>query len=235
MVKRDVFLAVALFASAAASASQPVILIADSIGSNIAEGQASQHFTSLVQNERDVLFRVIGSPGSSLGSTDKTGFNSQRTIDAIDLIRGTYGWYSKLIVQAGTNDFGRNVPVANTVESLRRILDKVRADGKQAFVLDPIYRDGENIPNSVNDSICPNGQNTLNCYRFYMSVVCSQEYSDICTFVPRSTSGMGSLSNNYDSAEVAQNKRLHPNVTGNRKMADWIKANVFPVSSALKK
>lgn len=226
MVKRAVFLAVALFFSVAANAAQPVIVIADSIGSNIAQGQASQHFLSLVQNERDVLFRVIGSPGSSLGSTDKTGFNSQRVADAIDLISGTYGWYSKLIVQAGTNDFGRSVPLDATVTSLRRILDKVREDGKQAYVLDPIYRDGENVPNAQG--------HTLNVYRYYSAVVCQQEYGDVCKFVPRSTSGMGSLNNDYDSTEVALGKRLHPNVTGNRKLADWIKAEVFPTAAARK-
>lgn len=223
MFKRAVFLAVALFISAAANAAQPVIVIADSIGSNIAQGQASQHFLSLVQNERDVLFRVIGSPGSSLGNTDKTGFNSQRTVDAIDLVGGYWGWYTRVIIQAGTNDFGRNVPWEDTVTSLRRILDKVRADGKKASVLDPIYRDGENVPNALG--------NTLNTYRYFMAIVCQQEYGDICQFVPRSTGGMGTLNNNYDSNEVAQGKRLHPNVTGNRKMADWLKAEIFPATS----
>lgn len=226
---KKVVIAVALtLISACATASQSVIVIVDSIGANIAQGQASQHFLTLVSNERDVLFRVIGSPGSSLGNTDKTGFNSQRTVDAIDLVGGYWGWYGRVIIQAGTNDFGRNVPWEDTVTSLRRILDKVRADGKKASVLDPIYRDGENVPNALG--------NTLNTYRYFMAIVCQQDYGDICQFVPRSTSGMGTQNNNYDSNEVAQGKRLHPNPAGNRKMADWLKAEIFPpASTALRK
>lgn len=225
---KKVVIAVALtLISACAAASQSVIVIVDSIGANIAQGQASQHFLTLVSNERDVLFRVIGSPGSSLGNTDKTGFNNQSIVNAINLVSGYWGWYDRVIIQAGTNDFSRNVPLTDTTNALRRILNKVRADGKLASVLDPIYRDGENTPNELG--------NTLGSYRYTMAIVCRQEYGDVCQFVPKSTSGMGSLTDHYDSNEVAQGGRLHPNVTGNRKMADWIKAEIFPAPATLKK
>lgn len=207
-----------------ANASQTWIVIGDSIMSSVAQGTASQHALHLVAAERDVIFKNIASPGASLGSTDTTGFNSSYTDSAISQIGGMYSWYNGVLIQAGTNDFGRNVSVAETISSMRRILTKVQADDRKALVLDPIYRDGENIPNSLNEAACGVNGNTLNCYRYFIAYVCEQEFSAICKFAARGDTVMGSLTNNYDSTEVAQNKRLHPNPTGHRKLADWIKA-----------
>lgn len=223
-MKKAIAVVLLALASMSANASQVWIVIGDSIMSDVPQGNMAQHSLHLLAAENDIVVRNISSPGSSLGSTDKTGFNSERINSAIDLMSGTWGWYNGVIVQAGTNDFGRGISVTETINSLRRILSRVQADGKKALVLDPIYRDGEGVPNAVNDAICPSGQNTLNCYRFYMSYVCQQEFGSICRFAPRGNTVMGAWNNNYESTEVAQNKRLHPNATGHRKIADWIKA-----------
>lgn len=216
MFKKAVLGLVLAILSVQAMAGTTCAVIGDSIMSMVPQGTAAQHALHLVAAERDVVFKNVSSPGASLGSADKTGFNSSRTTSAMDLIGGTWGWYNCVIVQAGTNDYGRNLPWEDAVISLRRILDRVREDGKHAMVLDPIYRDGENTPNDLG--------NTLNTYRYMMSVVCQQEYGDICHFAPRASTVMGAFNNNYDSTEVAQNKRLHPNAAGHRKLADWIKA-----------
>lgn len=218
-------LLLSLFA-AHANANMTCILFGDSIGSTVAQGTANQHFLHLLTAERNVFFRSVASPGATLGHSDYTGFNSQRAVEIINQVRGLYGWYGCVIIQAGTNDFGRDDPVSvtKTVESLRRILAKVRADGRKALVMEPIYRDGENTPNSVNDALCGATGNTLNCYRYFMGVVCQQEYGDVCHFAKRSNTPMGALNNNYSSVEVMNQERLHPNAVGHRKMADWIKA-----------
>lgn len=200
------------------------IVIGDSIGSFVAQGTPNQHFLKLVANERNISIRNLSSPGASLGSSDNTGFNSATTINAIAQISGAWGYYSGVIVQAGTNDFKRGISVDKTIEGLRRILAKVRADGRKAVVMDPIYRDGEEISNGLNDSLCVNIGNTLNCYRFYMRTVCESEYADVCRFALRSGSVMGVFNNNYDSSEVSTNTRTHPNATGHRALADWLKA-----------
>lgn len=197
------------------NAGQTWIVIGDSIMSDVPQGTSAQHSLHLVAAEKNVMFKSLASPGSSLGHTDKTGFNSDRATAAIDLISGSWGWYNGVLIQAGTNDFGRNVPWEDTVTSMRRILERVRIDGKKALVLDPIYRDGEDTPNALG--------NVLNTYRYFMWHVCTQEYADVCRFANRTNSVMGTLNNNYDSAEVVQTKRLHPNAIGHRKLADWIK------------
>ena len=197
------------------NAGQTWIVIGDSIMSGVAKGTSKQHALNLIAAEKDIYFTNLSSPGSSLGHTDKTGFNSTRTTGAIDLLYGYWARYDGVIIQAGTNDYARAVPVADTMASMRRILDKVTADGKKAIVLDPIYRDGEDLANSTGS--------VLNAYRYFMWHVCENEYSSRCHFAHRGNTVMGAFNNYYDSSEVAANNRVHPNAIGHRKLADWIK------------
>lgn len=199
-----------------ADASQTWIVIGDSIMSDIYATPASASTVHLLQAERDVMIRNISSPGAALGKADASGYNEPGVVDTISRIGGLFGWYNGVIIQAGTNDFGRNVHWGDTVTAMRRILDKIRLDNKRAIVLDPIYRDGETVANAL-------GYN-LDTYRYFMFLVCATEYPDVCHFAHRAHTDMGSFNNNYASSEVASGMRLHPNAAGHRKLANWIKA-----------
>lgn len=216
--------AVALLAAVSSqAATQTWIVIGDSILSSVPQGTASQMALNLVSNERDVIFKSIASPGAALGIADNTGFNSTSTTATLDHIAGAWLAYNGILIQAGVNDYNRNVTWQAMVDSLRRIMNHARALNKKVLVLDPIWRAGEDVPNGAG--------NTLNTYRFFMSVVCTQEYADICRFAHRENTVMGTSAGaaNYDANEVATGTQLHPNVTGHRKLADWIKAEAAAV------
>lgn len=201
------------------------IVLGTSISSLVAQGTPNQQYLQLVESERNISIRNLSSPGASLGSTDKTGYNNATTLNIITQISGAWGYYSGVIVEGGgTNDFKRGISVNNTIQGLRGILAKVRADNRKAIVMDAIYRDGENTPNGLADSLCLNTGNTLGCYRYYIRVVCVNEYPDVCHFASRDDTIMGAFNNNYDSSEVANSTRTHPNAVGNRHLADWLKA-----------
>lgn len=202
----------------AAQASKTCIFIGDSILSAVPQGKARHLATHLITAESDVVVKNLASPGASLGSADFTGFNSGRTEQAIDLIRGAWNAYDCVTVQAGTNDFSRNIPWQSSVEGLRRVLSKVRADGKKAIVMPMVWRADADVPNA--------GGLTLGAYSYLMALVCAGEYPDICHFgkiqnTPLST-GEGALTD-YDTTETTQGKQLHLNAVGQRKWADWWK------------
>lgn len=195
--------------------SKTWIVIGDSIMSFVADGVSRQHALTLVQNERDVIFKNIGSPGATMGATDGTGFNSDQVLDTINRISGFFGSWDGVIVQAGTNDHAAGKSLDDVSNSLRRILGHVRAKGKKALVLDLIWRAGENDQNSTG--------NNLHMYRLCMAIVAKYEFPDCCTFISRTGTPLDVQSDNYAAAEVAAGKQLHPNATGHRIMADWIK------------
>lgn len=217
-MKRIIAIALLAMASFTVSASQTWIVIGDSILSSVSQGTAKQLATHLVSAEKDIVFKSLASPGSSIGHTDHTGFNSVRTDYAIDLIRGAWNAYNGVLIQAGTNDFSRNVPTAQTIEGLRRILAKVRADGKKALVLPMTWRADQDVPNAVGA--------TLVTYKYVMALVCVNEFGDVCWYggwdkSPLTTNA--GAATDYDVNETAQGKQLHLNASGHRKLADWIK------------
>lgn len=215
-MKRIIAIALLALASFTANAGPTWVVIGDSILSSVSGGTSKTNALHLVSTERDVTFRNLASPGAALGQSDYTGFNNTRTIDAMKQIGGAYNFYHGIVIQALTNDFGRSIPWENTVTGLSQIMDYARANGKKVMVLDPIYRDNENTPNGQGD--------VLNTYRYMAFIVCTQDYGDICHFAHRSNTVLGSQTDYYTPDEVANNRRLHPNVTGHRKLADWIKA-----------
>lgn len=199
-----------------ASATQTWIVIGDSIVSNVPQGQAKDMALNLVGAERDVIFKSIASPGAAMGMTDNTGFYNTSTLNTINQLYGFWGAYDGIIIQAGTNDFGRNVPWTDTANSTKAIIAKAKAHGKKVLVLDPIWRAGEDTPNTLG--------NTLNTYRFFMATECMNEPT-VCKFAHRENTVMGTSAGSayYDSAEVAAGTQLHPNVAGHCKLATWIK------------
>lgn len=203
--------------TANAQASQTWIVIGDSILSAVPQGTASQLALNLVGAERDVIFKSIASPGAALGVTDQTGFNNATTLNAIKQISGYFGAYNGIIVQAGTNDYGRALNWGDTSNSIKAIIARAKADGKKVLVLDPIWRAGEDTANAQG--------NTLNTYRYFMFLACNDEPT-VCFFAHRENTVMGTSAGAayYDVNEVATGTQLHPNVTGHRKLADWIKA-----------
>jgi len=202
--------------SGGAHSSQTWVLLGDSIMSGVADGRASQLATHLVAAERNVVIKSIAAPGNSLGSTDHTGYNNSLTVAALALVGGPYSAYNGIIIQAGTNDYGRSIPYDQTIAGLRVIMNHARALNKRVLLLDPIWRAGEDNPNALG--------HTLNVYRWVMAVTCIQEYGDICRYAPRGDTVMGSSAGaaNYAAAEVAAGAQLHPNAQGHRLIADWI-------------
>jgi len=192
------------------------IVIGDSIMSFVADGASKQHALTLIQKECDVIFKNLSSPGATLAATDGTGFNSEQVIETINRIAGFFDRWDGVIIQAGTNDHAAGKPLAEMCDSMRRILNHVRASGKKALVLDPIWRAGENTPNALGLTL-PN-------YRMCIAIVAKNEYPDCCTFVSRTGTPLDLASNNFAAAEVAAGIQLHPNAAGHRNMADWIKA-----------
>lgn len=200
-----------------ATTTKTWVVIGDSILSSVPQGTAAQLALHLVSAERNVIFKNISSPAAALGITDNSGFNSANTTATLNQIAGYFAAVDGILVQAGTNDFSRNVLWEDTVASLRRILNWAKALNKKVLVLDPIWRADENVPNGANYS--------LNTYRFFMATV-TAEYPGIAFFAHRENTPMGTSVSaaNYDATEVATNKQLHPNVAGHRQLADWIKA-----------
>lgn len=196
--------------------SKTWIVIGDSIMSFVADGASKQHSLSLIQKECDVMFKNLSSPGATLAATDGLGYNSPQVIDTINRIAGFFDCWDGVIIQAGTNDHAAGKPLSEMCDSARRILSHVRAKGKKALVLDPIWRAGENETNCTG--------NTLHAYRFSLAILALSEFPDCCVHVSRTGTPLDVKSNNYAAAEVAAGTQLHPNAAGHRIMADWIKA-----------
>lgn len=200
------------------AATKAVVVIGDSIlAQGVPQGVAKQHALAIITQERDVTFKNIASPGAALGINDKTGFLPASTVSTLNQLAGYWGAVDGIIIQAGTNDFGRNVPWADSYNSTVQILNWANANGKKVLILDPIWRAGEDTPNALG--------NTLNTYRYFQLVACNN-YPAICRFGHRENSVLGTSAGaaNYDSAEVASGTQLHPNVNGHRILATWIEA-----------
>lgn len=206
-----------LGAGTAMAASDTWIVIGDSIMSGASQGTAKQFSLNLVSNERNVIFKNMASPGAALGATDFTGFNSQSVIENIGRTGGFFSAYKGVLIQAGTNDFGRSIPLADVSQSVRRIAGAARITKKKVLVLEPIWRSNENVKNKLGL--------TLNSYRETIRKVCQVEFKDVCYFASRTSTIMGTVNgkSHYDAGEVAKGNQLHPNVKGNRYLADWIK------------
>lgn len=144
-----VALVLAALPSVACASSKTWIVIGDSIMSYTADGTSNQHALTLVHGERSIFIRNISSPGAALGAKDATGFNTQATVETLKTLSGFFGYYDGIIVQAGTNDYGRSISVNDTLDGLRRILDTAKAHGKKVLILDPIWRAGEEAPNAL--------------------------------------------------------------------------------------
>jgi len=211
------FLTLAVF-TINANATVTWILLGDSIMSDVPGGTASQLSINLVSNERDVIFKSIASPGIGLGQSGQYGYNTNSLDDTLTRIGGFYSAYHGIMIQAGTNDYSMNVPWQDTYSSLTRIMLHARNHGKKVMVLDPLWRNGEGNKNTLGYD--------LSTYRYIMKTVCTKDFADVCRFAPREHTFMGTSAawNYYKAEEVTNGTQLHPNATGHRYMADWIKA-----------
>lgn len=205
------------FAATAAPVTRNQILIGDSISSAVPGGVASQLWTNVVESERNVIIKSIASPAAALGARDHTGFNNQETLNTIRRIGGYYKYYDNIIIQALTNDFGRDIPIEDTAESLRNILKFARQEKKRVLLMDALWRADENQPNARGY--------TLHSYRYVATIICVQEFADVCRMAYRKDTVMGSAkaASFYDVREIRGKVQLHPNATGNRHMATWVK------------
>lgn len=211
-----------VFMCSVANASQTWVVLGDSIMSRVnsstvngMDGTANQLSLHLVSAERNVVIKNLSSPGHSLSATDHTGFGNIST--ELSNIGGMFSYYDGIIIQAGTNDFERDAKWEDMVISVRKILDHARSMNKKVMMMEPIWRRDEAIPNAQ--------ANTLNTYRFFLNIVCNQEYADICHFASIGNTVLGSSAGSiyYDANEQATSTEVHLNAEGHRKFADWIK------------
>lgn len=232
-IMRILLLVFVFLFSCVASATQTVVWFGDSNTSGVSQGTAKQLSLHLVSAEQDVVIKNLSSPGTSLGHTDRTGYNSTRTVNAIDLARGAWNAYDVAVITAGTNDYTRWVPLADTKGGLRRILDKVRADGKRALLIPILWRGEEVGPNGGT----PNGIGlTVMNYRWEIALTCIVEYPDVCHHANVNGSPLltsAGANTDYDATETAQGKQLHLNASGHRKLADYIKLEINNMNSAM--
>lgn len=210
----------ALLLAGSVNAAPTCVLIGDSIMSavfpstvNGPQGSVQQSAPHIIQNEGDVYIRNISSPGAALGASDFTGFGNVKP--TIDMISGVFKHYDCIIVQAGTNDFGRSIHPDVMSSSLNTILSTAKAAGKKVLVVDLTYRHNENTPNTA-------GFN-LHTYRMNRAILCMGYYPDICTYANRTGGVFDTYDPTlYDAKEVADGKALHLNAKGNREYANWV-------------
>lgn len=200
-------------------AATTCVLIGDSIMSGVSpsviggpNGRAVELAASVITTRRQVIIKNISSPGNALGPSDYSGFGN--VIPTLQMIGGTFSAFNCIIVQAGTNDFGRNININDTTNSLRRIANFAKNNNKKLIVVDPIWRRNEATKNTQG--------NPLSTYRFYMAIVC-QEFPTTCTWVPRGpTFDSASASKYYDANERAAGTELHLNAAGQAAWADIV-------------
>lgn len=197
----------------ASEAQKTYVVIGDSIMSMVADGASKDHALTLLSVERNVVFKNISAIGESLGLASPLGYNSTLTTDFLDQIGGYYGYFDGIIIQAGVNDFGQNMPWSTNAESLNRILDYARAHHKKVLMLDLIWMWNEANPNST-------GWALFN-YRIARAMVCNA-YSDVCVFASRPAVFDAPSTTLFTAADVAAGKQLHPNVIGHRIYANWL-------------
>jgi lysophospholipase L1-like esterase len=206
-------------------AMKTCILMGDSIMSSVSPstvggplGSSNQLAASLLMNERNVSIRNVSSPGIAIGINDYSGWGPKQKInDMLGTIGGAWSAYDCIIIQAGTNDFTRDVKWENTVTNLRIVLTHAKAMKKKVLIMEPIWRRDQNIKNKVG--------NTLDTYRFFMYIVCMQEYANTCYYESRSSSALADAkaSQYFDANEVKAKKELHLNAAGHRVWTDWVK------------
>jgi lysophospholipase L1-like esterase len=205
-------LAVALPSQAAVCA-----LLGDSIAAGSGLPTSQSRFVFLLQAERQVEIRDLSSPGAALGAPGIGGFNNVTTTNQLTALAGMFSYLNCVIIQAGTNDYGRSIPWQDTVTGLTKVLNWARTNNKKVLVLDPIWRAGEEVPNALG--------HTLNTYRYMNWLTCTSNFADVCSVAHRTNSVMGTAGGamNYQSSEVSTGTQLHPNANGQRIIADWIK------------
>lgn len=216
---KKILLVAALLLPITANAAKTCILVGDSIMSDVStsviggtSGHANQLAASLIQSERNVIIRNISSPGASLAAKNFTGFGNVN--QTINMIGGLFSYYNCIIIQAGTNDFGRSEKWEDMVVSLRAVLSNARNMKKRVIMTDLVYRANERTLNKL-------GYN-IDTYRWFRAIVCN-EYADVCTFVNREGTVFAKLDKSlYDANEAAKGTELHLNAKGHRAYADWL-------------
>lgn len=215
---KAVLLAIFLVFAASAQAAKTCILMGDSIMSNVAPstiggptGKSMELAANRAQMEADVIIRNISSPGNSLGGST---FSFSNGAQWVAQIAGAFNFYNCVIVQAMTNDFGRNIPWQDSVAALNAIITEVKKSGRKVMVMDAIYRQNEATPNALG--------HTLAVYRWNIAIACGMQ-PDTCIWASRSGTSLDQgLPELYDPKEVQDGKMLHLNAEGHRRYADWM-------------
>lgn len=211
------------FAASPPNPMQTWVLMGDSIMSAVSpsvvdgpSGTSKQLAANLLMNNKNVSIRNISSPGNSIGHSDFTGFgNTLSVTQSLDRIGGFFGFYNGIIIQAGTNDFGRSVDLPTFKKSLEGILKHAKTRNKKVLLMEPIYRADQNVKNKVGL--------VLKDYSNAMKNLCTT-YNTHCYFSDMSEEFFNqySFKSHYDANEVKVGKALHLNASGHERYYRWI-------------
>jgi lysophospholipase L1-like esterase len=212
------------FSASPPNPMQTWIIMGDSIMSAVSPAKVdgpsglSSHMTAnLLMNEKNISIRNISSPGNSIGHSDSTGFgNTASVTQSLDRIAGFFSFYNGIIIQAGTNDYGRSVSLSTFNKSLEGILSYAKARNKKVLLMEPIWRRNEGVKNKEGL--------VLSDYSKAMQSLC-YKYNTICHFAERKNSKLATINSSgyFDANEVKAKGELHLNAFGHRAYADWIK------------
>lgn len=212
-MKSFALLAILLFSTAVNATT--CALIGDSISDGVGVAIPQNRFAHLLQAENDIVIKDLSSPGAALGALPSNGFNATNIRGQLSALTGMFRQLDCIIIQAGTNDYGGNVPLEDTQSSLTRIIVWARNNGAEVLVLEPIWRANESVPNKQG--------RPLDHYRYGMYITCFVQNPDVCKFAFRNTTVMGTAAGAAYYAE-GEGGQLHPNDAGHRHLANWIKA-----------
>ena len=198
-----------------AASQKTYVVIGDSIMSFVGDGEAKDHSITIVSIERNVMMKNISSPGITLGLHNAFGYNTATTPAILNQLSGAFSYVDGIIIQAGVNDFNGNVPWDDDASSLTAIINWAQAKGKKVLMLDLIWTWNENTPNAIGM--------TLYDYRVRRAILCGAK-PDTCIFAARPAVFDAPSTTLFTASETAAGKQLHPNVAGQRAMADWIES-----------
>lgn len=202
-----------------AVAAKTCVLVGDSIMSEVYPttmngpyGKAMELAANRIQQEADVIIKNISVPANSLGGDTFSFANGTEVLQGIG---GAYSYYNCVIIQAGTNDFGKSVPLDKTVAALNSLLTEATRANKKVLLMDAIWRRNENTPNSLGL--------TLGSYRWALAVECNN-HPGVCHFASRTGTVFDSASASplYTASEIEGVRELHLNAEGHRRYADLV-------------
>lgn len=133
-------LVILLFAppSTAQTYSKPWLVLPDSITTQAGAQDPRLLPWPIITQERGVVFNSLGGPGAAMGLSGAAHYNSTQLPLAMTRVCGA-NRCAGVIIQAGINDWGMSVPLAEQRASIDRVLDWAMGQNQKVLMLDIVY------------------------------------------------------------------------------------------------